>query len=41
MYPLMFPIYVAEFEHTQNGKDRRYTMIMDAHDETVSSRTFR
>ncbi|WVR07790.1 hypothetical protein IAU60_004833 [Kwoniella sp. DSM 27419] len=33
-YPIMFPIYVAEFEHDlgEEGK-RRFNVVMDAHDE--------
>ena len=36
MYPLMFPIYVAEFEHTSGDDIRRFNVVMDAHDEDVS-----
>ncbi|WOO79255.1 uncharacterized protein LOC62_02G002783 [Vanrija pseudolonga] len=33
-YPLLFPMYIAEFEVNIEGKDKRtYQIIMDAHDE--------
>lgn len=36
-YPLLFPIYIGEFEVNIEGKDTRtYQIIMDAHDENVS-----
>lgn len=32
-YPIMFPIYLAEFEHTSKDEGKRsYTVVMDAHD---------
>jgi hypothetical protein len=35
-YPVMFPMYIAEFEHTRAEDEvRRYSVIMDAHDEKV------
>ncbi|KAL7418333.1 hypothetical protein Q5752_006791 [Cryptotrichosporon argae] len=39
-YPLMFPVYIAEFEssaHVLGEDDRGFTVVMDAHDE-VSTR---
>ncbi|ODO10257.1 hypothetical protein I350_02486 [Cryptococcus amylolentus CBS 6273] len=37
-YPIMFPIYIAEFEYDQ-GEDgkRRFNVFMDAHDESVKT----
>ncbi|WVQ73017.1 hypothetical protein IAR50_002580 [Cryptococcus sp. DSM 104548] len=37
-YPIMFPIYIAEFEYDQ-GEDgkRRFNVFMDAHDENVKT----
>lgn len=36
-YPIMFPLYVAEFAYVpEEGETRRYTVVMDAHDENVS-----
>lgn len=38
-YPIMFPIYLAEFEHTSKDEGRRsYTVVMDAHDPSVGPR---
>jgi len=38
MYPVMFPIYIAEFEHKTEARTWKYQVVMDAHDSTV--RTF-
>jgi hypothetical protein len=35
MYPVMFPIYIAEFEHKTEARTWKYQVIMDAHDSTV------
>jgi hypothetical protein len=32
MYPVMFPIYIAEFEHKTEARTWSYQVIMDAHD---------
>ena len=34
---MFFPIYVAEFEHTESEGSRRWTVVMDAHDADVST----
>lgn len=39
-YPIYFPLYIGEFEFdpTETGeKTRRVTVVMDAHDESVSA----
>lgn len=36
MYPVMFPIYIAEFEHATEARTWKYQVVMDAHDERVS-----
>lgn len=36
MYPVMFPIYIAEFEHKTEERTHRYQVIVDAHDSQVS-----
>lgn len=36
MYPIMFPIYIAEFEHKTEARTWKYQVVMDAHDEKVS-----
>jgi hypothetical protein len=35
-YPLFFPIYLAQFEHTLGDNHRVFTVVLDAHDENVS-----
>ncbi|WWC91582.1 uncharacterized protein L201_006528 [Kwoniella dendrophila CBS 6074] len=38
-YPIMFPIYIAEFEHDLGGDEgiRSFNVIMDAHDENPTN----
>ena len=36
-YPLFFPIYLAQFEHTLGDNNRVFTVVLDAHDENVST----
>lgn len=36
-YPVMFPIYIAEYEYTSlDNEVRRFPLLLDAHDEVVS-----
>ncbi|RSH91720.1 hypothetical protein EHS25_009089 [Saitozyma podzolica] len=35
-YPLFFPIYLAQFEHTLGDNHRVFTVVLDAHDENVN-----
>jgi hypothetical protein len=39
MYPVMFPIYIAEFEHKTEARTWNYQVVMDAHDGTVRDPT--
>jgi hypothetical protein len=36
-YPIMFPIYIAQFEHKAEDKTRSFTVVVDAHDENASA----
>lgn len=37
-YPIYFPIYVAEFEHTMaDGNKRTYNVVMDGHDDVMAN----
>ncbi|WWD19509.1 hypothetical protein CI109_103970 [Kwoniella shandongensis] len=37
-YPIMFPIYIAEFEHDMGDEGKRsFNVIMDAHDENIKN----
>ncbi|WVO12489.1 hypothetical protein L204_100089 [Cryptococcus depauperatus] len=37
-YPIMFPVYIAEFEYEQGEGERRLiTVVMDAHDENIKN----
>jgi hypothetical protein len=36
MYPVMFPIYIADFEHKTEEGTRSYQIVMDAHEAKVS-----
>ena len=40
MYPVMFPIYIAEFEHKTEERTHRYQVVVDAHDSQVSDTYF-
>ncbi|KAK8853095.1 hypothetical protein IAR55_003796 [Kwoniella newhampshirensis] len=37
-YPIMFPIYIAEFEHDMGDEGKRsFNVIMDAHDDNIKN----